>query len=151
MSDNIKIIVKNSRVGYDYFVEEKCEAGIALVGTEVKSLRLGKAKLADSFVMIDDHFEAWLYNLSIAHYTHGNINNHDENRKRKLLLNQSELIDLHKKMQLKGLSLIPTMIYFKKSMVKCEIALVRGKKLYDKRESAAKKDVERKLRQGQYE
>jgi SsrA-binding protein len=147
----IKIIVKNSRAGYDFFIEEKVEAGIELKGTEVKSLREGKATLNEAFVTIDNQGEAWIYNLTIPHYTHGNINNHEETRKRKLLLHKDEILELNKKMGMKGLSLIPLMLYFKKSRVKCEIALVKGKKLYDKRESLAKKDVERKIRQGTFE
>lgn len=148
---SIKIIIKNSRAGYDFFLEEKFEAGVVLQGTEVKTLREGKATLTDAFVSIDSVGEAWLYNLNIPHYTFGNINNHEENRKRKLLLNKKEILEIQKRMSIKGLTLIPTMLYFKSSRVKCEIALAKGKKLYDKRESAAKKDVERKLRQGQYE
>lgn len=147
----IKIIVKNSRAGYDFFLEEKYEAGLVLQGTEVKSLRAGKATLAEAFVMIDGKGEAWLYNMSIPHYTHGNIHNHEESRKRKLLLHKDQINDINKRMAQKGLTLIPTSLYFKDSRVKCEIALAKGKKLYDKRDASAKKDVERKLRQGQYE
>lgn len=147
----IKVIVKNSRAGYDFFLEEKYEAGLVLQGTEVKSLRAGKATLAEAFVMIDGKGEAWLYNMSIPHYTHGNIHNHEESRKRKLLLHKDQINDMNKRMAQKGLTLIPTSLYFKDSRVKCEIALAKGKKLYDKRDASAKKDVERKLRQGQYE
>ena len=147
----IKIIVKNSRVGYDFFLEEKYEAGLVLQGTEVKSLRNGKATLAVAFVMIDGKGEAWLYNMTIPHYTHGNIHNHEEGRKRKLLLHKDQINDINKRMAQKGLTLVPTSLYFKDSRVKCEIALAKGKKLYDKRDASAKKDVERKLRQGQYE
>jgi SsrA-binding protein len=147
----IKVIVKNSRAGYDFFLEEKYEAGLVLQGTEVKSLRAGKATLAEAFVMIDGKGEAWLYNMSIPHYTHGNIHNHEESRKRKLLLHKDQINDINKRMAQKGLTLIPTSLYFKDSRVKCEIALAKGKKLYDKRDASAKKDVERKLRQGQYE
>jgi SsrA-binding protein len=147
----IKVIVRNSRAGYDFFLEEKYEAGVVLQGTEVKSLRNGKATLTEAFVMIDAQGEAWLYNLVIPHYTHGNINNHIENRKRKLLMNRSEINEINKRMAQKGLSLIPLALYFKDSRVKCEIALAKGKKLYDKRDASAKKDTERKLRQGQYD
>lgn len=147
----IKIICKNQRAGYDYFLEEKYECGVSLVGTEVKSLRLGKGIINDAYVAIDSKGEVWLQNATIPHYEFGNINNHPETRKRKLLLNRSEIQAIEKKMSTKGYTIIPLAIYFKDSLVKCEIALAKGKKLFDKRDTAAKKDVERKLRQGQYE
>ena len=147
----IKVIVKNSRAGYDFFLEEKFEAGVVLVGTEVKSLRNGKATLTDAFVTIDGKGEAWLYNLNIPHYVFGNINNHEEGRKRKLLLQRSEIEQINKQMAQRGLTLIPTSLYFKDSLVKCEIALAKGKKNYDKREASAKKDLDRRLRQGNYD
>lgn len=147
----VKIIVKNQRAGYDYFLEEKYECGIALQGTEVKSLRLGKAIINEAYVAIDSQGEVWLQNATIAHYDFGNINNHPETRKRKLLLKREEIAQIAKKMAIKGYTIIPLALYFKDSLVKCEIALAKGKKLYDKRDTTAKKDVERKIRQGQYE
>lgn len=147
----IKIIVKNKRASFDFFLKEKIEAGIELKGTEVKSLRTGNANLNDAFVTIDDKMEAWLYNMNISHYAFGNLHNHEEARKRKLLLNRKEIENLKTACKLEGLSIIPTMIYFKNSYVKIEIALAKGKKLYDKREAQATKDVERKLRQGNFE
>jgi len=147
----IKIISKNQRAGYDYFIEDKYEAGLELQGTEVKSLRAGKAIITEAFIMIDSKAEAWLVNATIPHYDFGNINNHPETRKRKLLLHKEEIIQISKKMSQKGYSLIPLALYFKDSLVKCEIALAKGKKDFDKRDSAAKKDVERKLRQGKYD
>lgn len=147
----VKIICKNQRAGYDYFLEEKYECGIALQGTEVKSLRLGKALINEAYVTIDSQGEVWLQNATIPHYEFGNINNHSETRKRKLLLNRTEIQQISKKMATKGYTIIPLALYFKDSLVKCEIALAKGKKLYDKRDTAAKKDVERKLRQGQFE
>ncbi|MGE3608513.1 MAG: SsrA-binding protein SmpB [Bacteriovoracaceae bacterium] len=147
----IKIITKNSRAGYDYFLEDKYECGVALVGTEVKSLRLGKAKIDEAYVVIDNAGEVWLQNATIPHYEFGNINNHSETRKRKLLLKHEEIRQIEKQMAMKGYSLIPVALYFKDSLVKCEIAMAKGKKLYDKRDTAAKKDVERKLRQGQFD
>lgn len=147
----IKIICKNQRAGYDYFLEEKYECGVALAGTEVKSLRNGKGKIDEAYVTIDSAGEAWLQNATIPHYEFGNINNHPETRKRKLLLKREEIIQIEKKMATKGYTLIPIALYFKESLVKCEIALAKGKKLFDKRDTAAKKDVERKLRQGQFE
>ncbi len=147
----VKIICKNQRAGYDYFLEEKYECGVALQGTEVKSLRLGKGMINEAYVTIDSQGEVWLQNATIPHYEFGNINNHPETRKRKLLLNRSEIQQINKKMSTKGYTIIPLALYFKDSLVKCEIALAKGKKLYDKRDTAAKKDVERKLRQGQFE
>lgn len=147
----IKIIAKNQRAGYDFFLEEKYECGMSLMGTEVKSLRQGKALIAEAFVTIDSKGEVWLQNATIPHYDFGNINNHPETRKRKLLLNREEITQISRKMATKGYTIIPLSLYFKDSLVKCEIALAKGKKLFDKRDSSAKKDVERKLRQGQYE
>ena len=147
----VKIICKNQRAGYDYFLEEKYECGVVLVGTEVKSLRAGKGIINEAFVDIDNAGEAWLVNSTIPHYEFGNINNHPETRKRKLLLKKEEIRQIEKKMAMKGYTIIPLALYFKDSLVKCEIALAKGKKLFDKRDTAAKKDVERKLRQGQFE
>jgi SsrA-binding protein len=147
----IKIIAKNQRAGYDFFLEEKYECGVALLGTEVKSLRLGKAIINEAFVTIDSVGEVWLQNATIPHYEFGNINNHPETRKRKLLLKREEIVQISKKMAMKGYTIIPISLYFKDSLVKCEIALAKGKKLYDKRDTSAKKDVERKLRQGQFD
>lgn len=147
----IKIIAKNQRASYDYFIEDKYECGIALVGTEVKTLRQGKAMINEAFVTIDSQGEAWLQNSTIPHYEFGNINNHPETRKRKLLLKREEIHQIEKKMAIKGYTLIPLALYFKDSLVKCEIALAKGKKVFDKRDTDAKRDVERKLRQGQYD
>jgi SsrA-binding protein len=147
----IKIICKNQRAGYDYFLEEKYECGVSLLGTEVKSLRLGKGIINEAFVTVDSQGEVWLQNATIPHYEFGNINNHPETRKRKLLLKREEIQQIEKKMALKGYTVIPLALYFKDSLVKCEIALGKGKKHFDKRDTAAKKDVERKLRQGNFE
>lgn len=145
-----KIIAKNKRAGYDYFLEEKFEAGLSLVGTEVKSLRDGKVSIAEAWVDIDKHGEAWIQNMTIPHYEFGNINNHLETRKRKLLLNKREIEKLLHQVKAQKMSIVPTIIYFKNSLVKIEIALGRGKKAYDKRADSAKKDVERKLKQRDY-
>jgi len=147
----IKVITKNKRAGYDFFLEEKFEAGLVLQGTEVKTLRAGKCVMTDGYCMIDKNLEAWIYNLQIPHYEFGNRQNHVESRKRKLLLNKKEIEEISKSMATKGLTLVPTMIYFKGSNIKIEIALAKGKKLFDKRESKKEKEIERKLRQGKYE
>lgn len=147
----IKIITKNKRAGYDYQLGDKYEAGLVLTGTEVKSLRAGKAKISESFIIIDQAGEAWIQNMYIAHYEFGNISNHDETRKRKLLLNSKEIQQIAHDTAAKGLTIVPTILYFKGSRVKIEISLAKGKKIYDKRQDQAKKDVERKIRQGSYE
>lgn len=147
----MKIIAKHKRASFDYHLMERFEAGIILKGTEVKSLRAGKVSLSESFVEIDSYGEAWILNMNIPHYEFGNVHNHEESRKRKLLLSKKEITDLSHRLKAQGLSLIPTIIYFKDSLVKIELALGKGKKLHDKRESEAKKDVERKIRQGKYD
>jgi SsrA-binding protein len=147
----IKLIAKNKRATYDYFVEETYEAGLVLQGTEVKSLREGKCTMTEAYCTIDSKSEVWIHQLKIAPYTFGTYANHEETRKRKLLLNLQEINKLEKDLATKGQTLIPTKIYFKGSRVKLEIATAKGKKLYDKREATAKKDVERKLRQGTME
>lgn len=146
----IKIIAKHKRATYDYSLEEKFEAGITLVGTEVKSLRAGKVSIAESWVDIDKNGEAWIQNMTIPQYEFGNINNHQETRKRKLLLNRKEIDKLLHQVKAQKMTIVPTKIYFKGSLVKLEIALGRGKKDYDKRADKAKKDVERKLKQRDY-
>jgi SsrA-binding protein len=146
----IKIIAKNKRASYDYHLLDKFEAGMVLMGTEVKSLRAGKVNLSDAYVVVSDQGEAWVYNLSIPPYSHGNINNHEEKRKRKLLLHDHEIANLYNQIRIQKLTAVPTMIYFKKSHVKLEIALGKGKKLHDKRQDIAKKDSQRRLRRGDY-
>ncbi len=147
----IKVIAKNKRAGYDYFLDEEYEAGLVLQGTEVKSLRAGKCVMTEAYCTIDERSEVWVHQLKIAPYEFGTYANHEESRKRKLLLNEAEIIQLEKALSVKGQTLVPTKIYFKGSRVKLSIATGKGKKLYDKREASAKKDVERKLRQGKYE
>lgn len=147
----MKIICKNKRASFDYFLDEKFEAGLVLQGTEVKSIREGKVTIAESFVSFDENGECWLYNMNVAHWEFGNIHNHDERRKRKLLLNADELKNISHKIKAASLTIVPTILYFKNNKIKIEIALARGKKQHDKRETQAKKDVEKKLRRGQYD
>ena len=145
------MISKNKRAYYDYFVEEKFEAGIQLQGTEVKSLRDAKCTLNEAFCTIDKNQEVWVNQMHITPYVFGTYDNHAETRKRKLLLKSKEISYIEKSLATKGQTLIPTMIYFKGSLVKIEIALVKGKKLYDKREASKTKEIERKIRQGKFE
>lgn len=147
----IKIIVQNKRARYDYFLEELFEAGLVLQGTEVKSLRAGNCTMNESFCTFDKNGEVWVNQLHIAPYQFGTYDNHTETRRRKLLLNAQEIKYIEKTLATKGQTLIPTKVYFKGSKVKIEIALAKGKKLYDKRESTKEKEIERKLKQGKFE
>jgi len=146
---SIKIICQNKKAYHDYFVEETFEAGISLVGTEVKSLRAGKAQLMDSYAVFQGE-ELFLLNAHISHYSHAARDNHDPTRSRKLLLHKKELQRLLGKTKERGLSIVPLKLYFSRGRVKVEIALVKGKKLHDKRETLKKKamskDVERELK-----
>jgi len=140
----MKPVIENRKAYHDYHIDEKHEAGIALLGTEVKSIREGKANLRDSYVMIKDE-EAFLFNCHISPYSHGNIMNHDPLRTRKLLLKKSEIMRLKGKIIQKGYSLIPLKIYFKGPYAKIEIGLARGKKLFDKREAIKEKEAKRAM------
>ena len=140
----IKIIAKNPKAFHDYFIEDRYEAGIELVGTEVKSLRQGKVNLKDSFCHVKDG-EMYVYGMHISPYEQGNIFNKDPMRTRKLLLHRKEINRLFAKIKQDGYSLVPLSIYFKNSRVKLEIGLARGKKLHDKREAAAAKDAKREI------
>lgn len=147
----IKVITKNKRAGFDYFLQEKFEAGLVLQGTEIKVLRLGKVNINDSYIAVDSSGEAWAYNIQIPQYEFGNIHNHREDRPRKLLLHKEEIANIFFQAQAKNLTVVATMIYFKGSRVKLEIALAKGKKLHDKRDTEAKRDVERKIQKGNYD
>ena len=146
----IKIIGTNKRAAFDYALKESFEAGIALKGTEVKVLRMGKVALGEAYVVIDTQGEVWAYNVLIPQYTFGNINNHQEARVKKLLLKRPQITRIHHEMKTQQLTLVVTKIYFKDSKVKLEFALGKGKKLHDKRESEKEKDVQRKLQKGHY-
>ena len=140
--ESIRLIANNKKAWHDYFIEEKYEAGIALHGTEVKSLRMGKCSIKESFVRIENE-EVYIYGMHISPYEKGNIFNKDPLRVRKLLLHRSEIRKMIGKMSQKGYTLVPLQVYFKGSLIKVEIALAKGKKLYDKREDIAKKDQRR--------
>jgi SsrA-binding protein len=144
--ENIKIIMKvvcqNRKAYHDYFIEETVEAGVALLGTEVKSLREGKATLKDSYVLIKER-EAFLLNCHISPYSHGNILNHDPLRTRKLLMHREETDRLSGRAATKGYTLIPLKIYFKDSYAKVEIGVAKGKRLYEKREKIKEREAKR--------
>lgn len=140
--ESIKLIANNKKAYHDYFIEEKYEAGISLVGTEVKSLRMGKASLKESYIRIENG-EMMIYGFHISPYEKGNIFNRDPLRVRKLLVHRYEINKINGKIREKGYTLVPLQVYFKGSLVKVELGLARGKKLYDKRDDIAKKDQRR--------
>jgi SsrA-binding protein len=139
--------ILNNRLAYhEYHILDKYEAGAALVGTEVKSIMLGRIQLKESFVSVKDG-EVWLLNSHISHYSHGNINNHDVLRPRKLLLHRREIEKLEKETTQKGMTLVVTRIYWKNRRIKFEIGVAKGKKLYDKRETEMRKAIDKETRQ----
>ena len=140
--DSIKLIANNKKARHDYFLEETYEAGISLHGTEVKSLRMGKCSVKEAFVRIEKG-EVIIYGMHISPYEKGNIFNKDPLRPKKLLLHKKEILKLQQKIAEKGYTLVPVEVYFKGSLVKVQIALAKGKKLYDKRQDIAKKDQRR--------
>jgi SsrA-binding protein len=137
-----KLIASNKKALHEYFVVQKLEAGVVLTGTEVKALRDGKANLKDSYVIFKNG-EAWLFGLHISAYSHGNIQNHEPDRTRKLLLHKRELDKLHGQTAEKGLTVVPLRLYFKGARVKAEIAVVRGKRQYDKRDTERTRELDR--------
>ncbi len=141
-----KVVAQNRKARHDYHLEDTYEAGLVLTGTEVKSLRAGRASLVDGFAQVRDG-EAWLHNVHIPEYTEGTWTNHEPRRTRKLLLRKDEISRLIGKTQEKGLTLVPLALYFKDGYAKVEVALARGKKSYDKRHSIAERDADRRIRQ----
>lgn len=139
-----KIISANRKAYHDYFIEETYEAGISLLGTEVKSLREGRVNLKDSYAIIKDN-EVFLLNCHISPYSHGNIQNHDPLRTRKLLLHRKEISKLWGKLSQRGFTLVPLNIYFKKGKAKVEIGLCKGKRQYEKRETIKEKEAQREI------
>ncbi|WP_418790954.1 SsrA-binding protein SmpB [Phosphitispora sp. TUW77] len=144
MAENIKIITDNRKARHDFHIEETYEAGIVLAGTEVKSLRAGRANLKDSFARVDNG-EVFLYNAHISPYEQGNRFNHDPVRTRKLLMHKHEIRKLIGRVQEKGLTLVPLKMYFKNGKAKVQLALAKGKKLYDKRDDMAARDAKREM------
>ena len=140
--ESIKLIANNKKAYHDYFIDDTYEAGIALAGTEVKSLRMGRCSVNESFIRIENG-EVYVYQMHISPYEKGNIFNKDPLRPRKLLLHKSEINKLMGRVAQKGFTIVPLKVYFKGSLVKVEIGLARGKKLYDKRQDIAKKDQRR--------
>jgi SsrA-binding protein len=142
--EGVRAVVTNRRARHDYWIEESLEAGIALTGTEVKSLRQGRANLSDAFARVENG-EVWLHQLHISPYAQGNIQNHDPLRSRKLLLHRREILRLYARAVQKGYTLIPLRVYFRNGVAKVEIAIARGRRQYDKRERIAEREAERRM------
>ena len=140
--DGRKVVASNRRARYDYLISDVYEAGLVLVGTEVKSLRAGRASLVDGFAEVDGG-EMWLHGVHIPEYTQGTWNNHPARRKRKLLLNRAEIDKIERRVNERGLTIVPLSLYFKDGRAKVEIALAKGKKFYDKRQAIATRDAQR--------
>jgi SsrA-binding protein len=143
--DGYKLIARNKKAGHDFVLEDRFEAGLVLQGTEVKSLRDGRANLSDSFARLSSG-EMFVYELEIPQYSHGTYNNHEPKRPRKLLLHRSEIRKLTPQLKEKGMTLIPTRLYFKRGMAKIEIAVAHGKNKGDKRDDLRKKDHEKEMK-----
>ncbi len=142
MSDGIKVLIKNKKAYHEFFIDETVEAGIALVGSEVKSIRGGKANIKEAFVRIINN-EAFIVGMHVSPYEKGSYFNQDPLRQRKLLLHRREIVKLYSLATQKGLTLVPLAVYLKQGKVKLEIGVARGKKLYDKRQSIAERDAQR--------
>jgi SsrA-binding protein len=141
----MKILANNKKVGHDYYILETFECGIVLKGTEIKSIRLGKFSINEAYVKISNDFQAYIINMHVAKYEQGNIFNHKETRNKKLLLSKREIIKLSQKLKLEGLTLVPTKVYLNEGLCKIEIALCKGKKLYEKHESQREKDATKRM------
>ncbi len=146
-TNNFKLVANNKKAFHDYFIDDKYETGIELYGTEVKSIRMGKCSIKEAFVRIENG-QVYVYGMHISPYEKGNIFNRDPLRQRKLLMHRKEIDRLVSKIKEKGFTLVPLQVYLQGSLVKVEIGLARGKKLYDKREDLAKKDARREMERG---
>ena len=142
MSEGVKVLIKNKKAYHEFFIDETVEAGIVLVGSEVKSIRGGKANIKEAFVRIMNN-EAFIIGMHISPYEKGSVYNQDPLRQRKLLLHKREIVKLYSLATQKGLTLVPLAVYLKQGKVKLEIGVARGKKLYDKRQSIAERDAQR--------
>jgi len=143
MSEEIKIVANNRKAGFEYFLLEKFEAGLALQGSEIKSIRAGQISIQEAYVDVENGEQAWLVEAHIAPYEQANRFNHDPRRKRKLLLHKKQIRELWNNVRIKGMTIVPTRVYLKNGRAKIEIALAKGKKAYDKRATIAKRDEAR--------
>lgn len=146
---NVKVIATNRKARFEYFLLETFEAGLALQGSEIKSVRAGQVSLSEAYIHIENGREAWLLDAHIAPYVQANRFNHDPKRPRRLLLHRREIHALWQAVRQKGMTIVPTRLYLKDGLAKLEIALARGKKLHDKREAIARRDAERERRRGE--
>jgi SsrA-binding protein len=144
MPENVKVVATNRRVGFEYFLFERFEAGLALKGSEIKSIRAGQISLAEAYIRVDEN-QAWLIEAHIAPYIQANRFNHDPKRPRRLLLHHKEIRELWDTVRQKGVTVVPIRIYLKNGRAKLEIAIAKGKKLHDKREAIARRDAEREM------
>ena len=142
--DDLRPVATNRRARHEYWIEETHETGIALTGTEVKSLRAGRVNMADAFARVDGG-EVWLHHLHISPYEQGNVHNHDPMRTRKLLLHRREIVRLGARVQQRGYTLVPLRVYFRRGIAKVELGLARGRHVYDKRERIAERDAQRRI------
>jgi len=143
MAEDIKIVANNRKANFEYFIMEKFEAGLALLGSEIKSIRAGQVSIQEAYVDVQDGKEAWLIEAHIAPYEQANRFNHDPKRKRKLLLHKKQITELWNNVRIKGMTVVPLRMYLKDGRAKLEIALAKGKKAYDKRATIAKRDEAR--------
>jgi SsrA-binding protein len=141
---DIKVVATNRKARHEYFLLEQIEAGIALTGSEIKSIRGGQISLAEAYVRVDSQ-EAWLVDCHIAPYEQAGLFNHDPRRPRKLLLHRKEILYLYEQVRQKGVTVVPLRVYLKRGLAKVEIAIAKGKKLYDKRQAIAKRDMQREI------
>jgi len=146
MAEDVKVVATNRKAGFEYFLLERFEAGLSLQGSEIKSIRAGQISIVESYVDIENGQNAFLVEAHIAPYEQANRFNHDPKRKRRLLLHKKQIRELWDAVRLKGMTIVPTRVYLKDGRAKIEIALARGKKLYDKRETIAKRDAEREAK-----
>ena len=143
MTEDIKIVATNRKAGFEYFLLEKFEAGLALQGSEIKSIRAGQMSIVEAYVDVEDGRSAWLIEANIAPYTQASRFNHEPKRKRRLLLHKKQIREMWDAVRQKGMTVVPTKVYLKDGRAKIEIALARGKKAYDKRATIAKRDMAR--------
>jgi SsrA-binding protein len=144
MPENVKVVATNRKAGFEYFLFERFEAGLALKGSEIKSIRAGQISLAEAYIRIDEN-QAWLIEAHIAPYLQANRFNHDPKRPRRLLLHRKQIHEMWNAVRQKGVTIVPTRVYLKYGRAKLEIAIAKGKKLHDKRETIAKRDAEREM------
>jgi SsrA-binding protein len=144
MPENVKVVATNRKAGFEYFLFERFEAGLALKGSEIKSIRAGQISLAEAYIRFDEN-QAWLIEAHIAPYLQANRFNHDPKRPRRLLLHRKQIHEMWNAVRQKGVTIVPTRVYLKYGRAKLEIAIAKGKKLHDKRETIAKRDAEREM------